>query len=141
MTGDSAGPGKKVIRIIIAGAVVIIVLVSIIFVSGVPPMYGNTGYKSPHTITSENPSLTTVACSGNSIVVHYRGGPNTAMLTNISVSVDGMPRRSLDPTIGSEMIMPASPGGTAGHRVIVLSEFSDGEMAIDLDTMLKCPQS
>lgn len=130
---------KRNPRTIAAGVLVVIALVLITFASGVIPVFG-TGYKSPHSITPENPSVTTAACSGNTIVVSYRGGPNAASLTNISIRVDSMPPRPLDPTIGSkERITPVVTNGMKEHRVIVVSTFTDGEMVIDQDLMLKCP--
>lgn len=127
------------IRSVAAGTGIVIVLVLILLAAGVLPGSSN-GYKSPHAITSENPSLTTVACSGNVIVVDYRGGPNAAGLTNISVWVDTMQQRSLNLTIGSqEMITPVAGSEVKEHRVIVASTFTDGEMVIDQDVTLTCP--
>ncbi|MCK9632100.1 MAG: hypothetical protein M0R30_10715 [Methanoregula sp.] len=130
---------KRNLRTVTAGVFVVIVLFLIILVAGVIPEFNN-GYKSPHAITPENPSLTTAACSGNAIVVNYRGGPNAASLTGISVWVDAMQPHSLNLTIGSqEMITLVAGSEMKEHRVIVASTFTDGEMVIDQDIKLKCP--
>ena len=122
-----------------AGICIVIVLVLILLAAGAIPEINN-GYKSPHAITPGNPSLTTVACSGNAIVVNYRGGPGATGLTGISVRVDAMQPRSLNLTTGSqEMITPVAGSEMKEHRVIVASTFTDGEMVIDQDVTLKCP--